>query len=108
MSIANIQSRLKRIEDIVFYEDKDKWRLNHIYIQHRGTMDNINQDKKYWLEYEGKELVYDNIEDFYKEYNIYPKKDINPQIIEVVDNSHLERFMYECNRQDKSDAIKGV
>ena len=49
-----------------------------------------------------------NNKDKVKEYNIYPKKDINPQIIEVVDNSHLERFMYECNRQDKSDAIKGV
>ena len=43
-------------------------------------------------------LVYDNVEDFYKEYNVYSKKDINPQIIEVVDNSHLEKVLYDANR----------
>ena len=34
------------------------------------------------------------MEDFYKEYNVYPKKDINPLIIEVVDNRHLEKYLY--------------
>ncbi len=99
MSIASIQSRLKRLEDIVFYEDKDKWVRNVIYIQHRGTMDNVNQDKKYWIDYQDKELCYEKVEDFYNEYNLKPKKDINPIIIDVVDNSHLERVLYECNRE---------
>jgi len=95
---VNIQSRLKKIQDIVFYEDKYKWVSNIVYIQHRGTMDNVNDNKRYWINYKDKELVYDNVEDFYKEYNVYPKKDINPQIIEVVDNSHLEKVLYDANR----------
>ena len=103
MSILSIKNRVKKIEDIVFYEDKDKWRLNWVFIYYRGNWDSVNDNKQYHLEYEGKELIYDNIDDFYKEYNVYPKKDINPQIIEVVDNSHLEKFMYECNR---ADAVK--
>ena len=98
MSVTSIQSRLKRLEDIVFYDDKDKWRLNTIKIEYKGKSDDINNNKKYYLKYQDKDLIYDNIEDFYKEYNIYPKKDINPIIINVVDNSYLESFMYECNR----------
>lgn len=98
MSVASIQSRLKRLEDIVFYDDKDKWRLKTIQIEYKGKSDDINSNKKYYLKYQDKDLIYDNIEDFYKEYNIYPKKDINPIIINVVDNSYLESFMYECNR----------
>ena len=36
---------------------------------------------------------------YYKEYKIYPKKDINPQIIEVVDNSYLEKYLYLANEE---------
>lgn len=98
MSILTLKNRVKKIEDIVFYEDKSKWVQNIIYIQYRGNWDNVNDNKKYHLEYMGKELVYDNIEDFYQEYNVYPKKDINPQIIDIVDNSYLESVLYDANR----------
>lgn len=98
MSIASIQSRLKKIEDIVFYDDKSKWVKNLIYIEHRGNIDNINQNQKYWLNYKNKDLVYDNVETFYKEYNVYPRKDINPIIIDIVDNSYLDKVLYDANR----------
>jgi hypothetical protein len=97
MSLLSIKSRLKAIEDKVFFEDKDKWRLNIIDIFYKGTDEDINNNKKYHLNYNNKELVYDNIDDFYNEYKVYPKKDINPVIIEIIDNSHLERYMYMEN-----------
>lgn len=97
MSLLSIKSRLKTIENIVFYEDKDKWRQNIITIFYKGKNEDINNNKKYYLNYDNKELVYDDIQDFYKEYNLKPKKDINPFIIEIVDNSHLEQYMYMEN-----------
>lgn len=83
MSLLSIKNKVDMLHNKVFYIDKDKWRLNWITILYSGEDNDINNNKKYRLEYEGKKLVYDNIEDFYKEYNVYPKKDINPQIIEV-------------------------
>lgn len=99
MNILQLQNRLKKIEDIVFYEDKDKWRLNIVYIAHKGTDEDINNNKKYCFKYNDKDLVYDNIEDFYKEYNVYPKKDINPYMFEIVDNRHLESVLYDANKE---------
>lgn len=98
MSTLTIKNRLKKIENIIYYEDKDKWRLNLVCIQYMGNIENINANKKYHLEYKGKKLIYDNLDNFYKEYNIYPKKDINPQILEIVDNSHLEKVLYISNK----------
>ena len=95
MSLTSIQKRLKSIESRAFLKDKDKWRLNIIDILHKGTDDDINNNKKYYLNYGNKELVYDNIQDFYKEYNVYPNKDINPIIIEIVDNKHLEQVLWD-------------
>lgn len=95
MSLLSIKNKVDKIHSQVFYVDKDKWRLNWIRIFYSGEDNDINNNKKYRLEYEGKKLVYDNIEDFYKEYNVYPKKDINPQIIEIVDNSHLEKVLWD-------------
>lgn len=97
MSLFTIQRRLKTIENKVFFEDKDKWKNNIITIFYKGTDKDVNNNRKYHFKYNDKELVYDNMEDFYKEYNVYPKKDINPFIIKVIDNSHLERFLYEDN-----------
>lgn len=99
MSLLNIKNKVDMLHNKVFYVDKDKWRLNWITILYSGEDNDINNNKKYRLEYEGKKLVYDNIEDFYKEYNVYPKKDINPQIIEVVDNSYLEKYLYLANEE---------
>ena len=99
MSLLSIKNKVDMLHNKVFYVDKDKWRLNWITILHSGEDNDINNNKKYRLEYEGKKLVYDNIEDFYKEYNVYPKKDINPQIIEVVDNSYLEKYLYLANEE---------
>ena len=99
MSLLNIKNKVDMLHNKVFYIDKDKWRLNWITILYSGEDNDINNNKKYRLEYEGKKLVYDNIEDFYKEYNVYPKKDINPQIIEVVDNSYLEKYLYLANEE---------
>lgn len=95
MSLLSIKNKVNKIHSQLFYVDKDKWRLNLIHVFYSGEDNDINNNKKYRLEYEGKKLVYDNIEDFYKEYNIYPKKDINPQIIEIVDNSHLEKVLWD-------------
>ena len=99
MSLLSIKNKVDMLHNKVFYVDKDKWRLNWITILYSGEDNDINNNKKYRLEYEGKKLVYDNIEDFYKEYNVYPKKDINPQIIEVVDNSYLEKYLYLANEE---------
>ena len=99
MSLLSIKNKVDMLHNKVFYVDKDKWRLNWITILYSGEDNDINNNKKYRLEYEGKKLVYDNIEDFYKEYNGYPKKDINPQIIEVVDNSYLEKYLYLANEE---------
>ena len=99
MSLLSIKNKIDMLHNKVFYIDKDKWRLNWITILYSGEDNDINNNKKYRLEYEGKKLVYDNIEDFYKEYNVYPKKDINPQIIEVVDNSYLEKYLYLANEE---------
>ena len=99
MSLLSIKNKVDMLHNKVFYVDKDKWRLNWITIVYSGEDNDINNNKKYRLEYEGKKLVYDNIEDFYKEYNVYPKKDINPQIIEVVDNSYLEKYLYLANEE---------
>lgn len=99
MSLLSIKNKVDMLHNKVFYIDKDKWRLNWITILYSGEDNDINNNKKYRLEYEGKKLVYDNIEDFYKEYNVYPKKDINPQIIEVVDNSYLEKYLYLANEE---------
>ena len=99
MSLLNIKNKVDMLHNKVFYIDKDKRRLNWITILYSGEDNDINNNKKYRLEYEGKKLVYDNIEDFYKEYNVYPKKDINPQIIEVVDNSYLEKYLYLANEE---------
>ena len=94
MSLLSIKSRLKAIEDKVFFEDKDKWRLNIIDIFYKGTDEDINNNKKYYFKYKDTDYVYDNIDDFYKEHNVYPQKDINPLIVEVIDNSHLEKYLY--------------
>lgn len=99
MSLLSIKNKVDMLHNKVFYVDKDKWRLNWITILYSGEDNDINNNKKYRLEYEGKKLVYDNIEDFYKEYNVYPKKDINPQIIEVADNSYLEKYLYLANEE---------
>ena len=99
MSLLSIKNKVDMLHNKVFYIDKDKWRLNWITILYSGEDNDINNNKKYRLEYEGKKLVYDNIEDFYKEYNVYPKKDINPQIIEVVDNSYLEKYLYLAHEE---------
>ena len=99
MSLLSIKNKVDMLHNKVFYVDKDKWRLNWITILYSGEDNDINNNKKYRLEYEGKKLVYDNIEDFYKEYNVYSKKDINPQIIEVVDNSYLEKYLYLANEE---------
>lgn len=99
MSLLSVKNKVDMLHSKVFYVDKDKWRLNWITIFYSGEDNDINNNKKYRLEYEGKKLIYDNIEDFYKEYNVYPKKDINPQIIEVVDNSHLEKYLYMANEE---------
>ena len=96
MSLESINNRLKKIESALFNQNNNKWRLNLIFIEHRGNLDNVDEDRKYHLNYEGKELIYDNVEDFYKEYNVYPQKDINPQIVEVIDNSHLEKVLYNA------------
>lgn len=98
MSILTLKQRLKKIEDIVFYEDKDKWRLNVVYVVYKGTDEDINHNKKYHLNYKGKDLIYDDIQDFYKDYNVYPNKDINPYIFEIVDNRDLESVLYDANR----------
>ncbi len=95
MSLSNIQRRLKSIEGKAFYQSKDKWKLKVINILHKGTDDDINNNKRYYLNYGNKELVYDDIQDFYKEYNIYPNKDINPIIIDIVDNKHLEQVLWD-------------
>ena len=99
MSLSSVKNKVNMLHNKVFYVDKDKWRLNRISIFYSGKDNDINNNKKYRLEYEGKKLIYDNIEDFYKEYNVYPKKDINPQIIEIVDNSHLEKYLYMANEE---------
>ena len=99
MSLLSIKNKVDMLHNKVFYVDKDKWRLNWITILYSGEDNDINNNKKYRLEYEGKKLLYDNIEDFYKEYNVYPKKDINPQIIEVADNSYLEKYLYLANEE---------
>ena len=99
MSLLSVKNKVDMLHSKVFYVDKDKWRLNWIPIFYSGEDNDINNNKKYRLEYEGKKLIYDNIEDFYKEYNVYPKKDINPQIIEIVDNSHLEKYLYMANEE---------
>lgn len=94
MSLIGIQSRLKNIEGKLFL---DKWRQNTLWIQYRGADDDINHNKQYHFKYKNKELIYDNMQDFYNEYNVYPNKDINPIIIEVVDNSHLESVLYNAD-----------
>lgn len=99
MSLLSVKNKVNMLHNKVFYVDKDKWRLNRISIFYSGEDNDINNNKKYRLEYEGKKLIYDNIEDFYKEYNVYPKKDINPQIIEIADNSHLEKYLYMANEE---------
>lgn len=98
MSIGvGILSRLKNIENLVLCKDTDKWRYNTVYIEYRGTDEDINNNKKYYLDYDNKKLVYDDIQDFYNEYDLKPKQDINPIIIEIVDNSYLERYLYDDN-----------
>lgn len=94
MSLIGIQSRLKNIEGKLFL---DKWRQNTLWIQYKGTDDDINHNKQYHFKYKDKELIYDNMQDFYNEYNVYPNKDINPIIITVVDNSHLESVLYNAD-----------
>lgn len=96
MSISNIQSRVKKIQNIIFSENNDKWRLSPIYIEYMDIKN--NQDKKYCINYKGKKLIYDNIDDFYKEYNLYPYKNIIPVILDVIDNSYLEKTLYDANR----------
>lgn len=95
MSLIDIQKRVKRLENIAF--SSDKWRLKLICIQYRGNLDDVNTNKTYWFNYKGKDLNYDNLDYFYNEYNVYPNKDINPQIIEIIDNSHLEKTLYDAN-----------
>lgn len=99
MNITRVKNRVKEIEDRVFYEDRHKWIDNWITIYYAGEDNDLNNNRKYRLEYEGKKLVYDKIEDFYKEYNVYPKRDINPHFITIVDNSHLEKYMYMVDEE---------
>ena len=87
MSLIGIQSRLKNIEGKLFL---DKWRQNTLWIQYKGTDDDINHNKQYH------QSSYIEL-DFYNEYNVYPNKDINPIIITVVDNSHLESVLYNAD-----------
>ena len=100
MGINNIQSRLNKIETITTQKYSNKWRLNKLYIFYMGNDDDINNNKKYHFTYKGKKLIYDNMEDFYNDYNVYPKKDINPIIDEVVDNSYLKKVLYETNKKE--------
>ena len=103
----NIGKRINDLEDKIILANKDKWRQNLLWIIYKGTDNDINNNKKYYIDTKylkrykpniniaDTELIYDKVEDFYKDYNLYPKKDINSIIIEVVDNSHLEKAMYE-------------
>lgn len=95
MGLINIKSRIKKIEDIIYYVDKDKWKFNIISIFYKGTEEDINNNKRYYLNYNDKDLIYDKVEDFYNEYKVYPKKDINPVIIEIIDNNYLEKYFNE-------------
>lgn len=36
-------------------------------------------------------IIYNDIEEFYKDYDLYPQKDIRPLILEVVDSSNREQ-----------------
>lgn len=102
----NVGKRINDLENKVILANKDKWRQNILWIVYKGTDNDINNNKKYHIDTKylkwykpniniaDTELIYDNLEDFYKEYNLYPNKDINPQIIEIVDNSHLEKYLY--------------
>lgn len=99
MSLLSVKNKVDRINKQIYNKNKDKWRLNLITILYSGEDNDINNNKKYRLEYEGKKLVYDNLEDFYKEYNKYPNRDINPQIIEIIDNSYLEKYLYLASEE---------
>ena len=82
-----IEQRLKAIEDKI---------KNDIFLQKFYRLIQVEPNsKEYQVEetYKGKtkEYIIDNLEDFYKENNT---KDNHILRIDIVDNSHLEKYLY--------------
>lgn len=102
----NISKRLNDLEYKIITSKQNDWKLKMLFITYQGTDNDINNNKKYhidtkylkWykpnIKIDDAELIYDNLEDFYKDYNIYPNKNVNVVVYEIVDNSHLEKYLY--------------
>jgi hypothetical protein len=112
----SIKQRLKILEQIVKQNEPYKPRLHyyfetapneHIYKIPKRDLDyfeNIKDADK--LEFNNEQECKDFLDtnaDKIKLSSGYTENDVHKAkilLIRVVDNSHLERFMYECNRQD--------
>lgn len=110
---SNINKRVYDLEYKFITSNNDKWRLKVLIIIYRGDDTDIN-NKKYYIKtsdikkyrpnikVDAEEVIYNNLDDFYKDYNLYPNKDINPLILNIVDNSNLEKAMIN---EDKKGGI---
>lgn len=110
----SIKQRLKTIEQAIKQNEPLKPHLNYYFMTEpnkdvykiRDTDLELFKEIKdadkleFRTEQECREFLNDNA-DKIKLYTGYTEEDIykaNIQMLKIVDNSHLERFMYECNR----------
>ena len=92
MIYNNIGGRLKKIEQ--FLSDKDKKNMDILFITYENREENSNNNKKYYIKSNdilhhkpnantknNIELIYDNLENFYKDFNIKTRDNINTIIV---------------------------
>ena len=103
--------RLNKIEQIL--NDRDRQDLKLLYITLEKREEQSKDNKKYYVKTnniktirpdadikDNTELVYDNLDDFYKEFNIKPKDNINTIIMDVIDTSETEKAFWNNTEDD--------
>lgn len=97
--------RLNKIEQIL--NDKDKQDKKILFITLENREEHSNDNKKYYIKgnclkiirpdadiEDNTELIYDNLDDFYKEFNINPKGNIHIIIMDVIDTTETEKAFW--------------
>lgn len=105
--------RLNRIEQILNSKDKNNLLFKLLYIVYENRAEHSNKNKKYYIQTNDvlmykpdadikpdTELVYDNLDDFYKEFNLYPDKDIRLIIFNTIDTTETEKAFWNIAKED--------